>query len=565
MAPHRIRNDLASRAIPGPNAPRILFIGAGSQGHAYAEPIVRLGLGHVVAVADPIPLKRQELFGQKYIWGIHDRNALPHEEFEDWQSFVKYEIKRRERLAAGEISEDDAEFKGVDSAFICVLDEMHVHVIKALVPLGIHIMCEKPLATTLEDCTGILGAVTKEWEVLGRKSIFGIGHVLRYSSYNVKLRQLVREQKTIGDLISIEHTEPIGWWHMAHSFVRGNWRRQDTTGPILLTKSCHDIDFLMWLVASPTSPSNSEPPHLPSYISSSGHLNHFRKARKPAAAGNATNCLSCPIESTCIYSSKNIYINKLLDVEDLDWPLPTVVPEIEDIYKAKGKEDAKQRLLEALGEDYTPDTPDSVIKQRPWFGRCVWECDNDVNDDQTVTISWEDDPLPPAQENGTFNGTNNGVVESRDGAKEQVRGDASGLTGRAAKTAIFHMTAPTELICERRGRIYGTTGEITYDSTTISVHSFATGKTVKYVPEVRGIGHGGGDEWLAENFCKAVEQVNAGGAVEEAQKQWLGVSIEEIVRSHVAVFAAERARTERSVVDWRKFWREEVERHVIKA
>jgi predicted dehydrogenase len=208
------------RIIPRPNAPRILFIGAGSQGHAYAEPIVRLGLGHVVAIAEPIPLKRQELFGQKYIWGIHDRPAHPHEEFDTWQDFVSYETKRRERVAAGEVKEGNAEFLGIDAAFICVLDEMHVHVIKGLAPLGIHIMCEKPLATTLADCTGILKAVTKEWEVLGRKTIFGIGHVLRYSSYNVKLRQLVREEKAIGDMISVEHTEPIGWWHMAHSFVR---------------------------------------------------------------------------------------------------------------------------------------------------------------------------------------------------------------------------------------------------------------------------------------------------------------------------------------------------------
>jgi hypothetical protein len=331
------------------------------------------------------------------------------------------------------------------------------------------------------------------------------------------------------------------------------------TAPILLTKSCHDMDFIMWLVTSPTSPNTSDPPHLPSYITSSGHLNHFRRARKPVAAGSATNCLSCPIENTCIYSSKNIYITKLFDISDLDWPLKTVVPEIEDLYDVKGKDTAKARLLEVLAEDYTSETPDDVVKRRPWFGRCVWECDNDVNDDQTVTISWEDDPLPPIS-NG--HASTNGVVEDINGAKEEVVGDVGGLTGRAAKTAIFHMTAPTELICERRGRIYGTTGEITYDSTTISVHSFATGKTTTYVPEVRGLGHGGGDEWLAENFCQAVEEVKAGVAVDEAQRKWLGVSIEEIVRSHVAVFAAERARTERTVVDWKQFWDAEVEGHL---
>jgi len=204
---------------PGLHAPRVLFIGAGSQGHAYAAPIVRLGLGHVVGICEPIPFKREE-FGRKYIWGLNKRSPQAHEEFGDWVEFISYEGNRRERLKTGEITEGDDEFLGVNTVFICVLDEMHVHVVKALAPLGLHIMCEKPLATTLEDCTGILGAVTREWEVLGRKTIFGIGHVLRYSPQNTMLRKLVREDKVIGDVISIEHTEPVGWWHMTHSFVR---------------------------------------------------------------------------------------------------------------------------------------------------------------------------------------------------------------------------------------------------------------------------------------------------------------------------------------------------------
>jgi predicted dehydrogenase len=123
-------------------------------------------------------------------------------------------------VKTGEIKEGDDEFKGVDAVFITVLDELHIHVIKALAPLGLHIMCEKPLATSLDDCIDILGAVTREWEVLGRKTVVGVGHVLRYSPHNILLRKLVREEKVVGDVISVEHTEPIGWWHMAHSFVR---------------------------------------------------------------------------------------------------------------------------------------------------------------------------------------------------------------------------------------------------------------------------------------------------------------------------------------------------------
>jgi hypothetical protein len=319
------------------------------------------------------------------------------------------------------------------------------------------------------------------------------------------------------------------------------------TAPSLLTKCCHDIDFLMWLLASPTSPSTVDPPHLPSSISATGGLNQFRKARKPLAAGSATNCLSCPIEETCLYSAKSIYLGKFLDVDDTDWPLKTVVPEIEDLCKNEGKGSAKSRLLQVLEKDYTSETPEAEVKQHPWYGRCVWESDNDVCDDQTVTLTWEDDLLP--QIGHLANGT----------SPKTAAGEVGRLEDRGAKTAIFHMTAPTEVICERRGRVYGTVGEITYDSFTISVHSFADGKTTTYTPEGRGGGHGGGDEWLAENFCKAVEAVLGGEMqADEAQRRWLGCGIEEIVRSHVAVFAGEKARKEKVVVEWEKFWTEQV-------
>ncbi|KAF2665472.1 NAD(P)-binding protein [Microthyrium microscopicum] len=523
---------------PPSHAPRILFIGAGSQGHAYAAPITRNGLGTIVGICEPIPYKRQE-FGGRYIWG--KRPPLAHEQFLLWEDFINYELSRREAVKAGDIGEDDAQYKGVDAAFICVLDELHIKVVKALAPLGLHIMCEKPLATNLQDCVSIMSSVKREWQVLGRKTIFGIGHVLRYSPQNMMLRKLIREDKVIGDVVSLEHTEPVGWWHMAHSFVRGNWRRDDTTAPILLTKCCHDIDFLMWLLCSPASSTSADPPHVPSYIFSSGNLTHFRKARKPLGAGSATNCMSCPIQEKCAYSAKNIYVNKHFRKRDFDWPLKIVVPEIEDLYEEQGKEKAEQRILEVLAEDYTAETPESVVKSRPWFGRCVWECDNNVCDDQTVTLTWEDDPLSTTP---------------------AIDGEIVQLGDRAAKTAIFHMTAPTEKICERRGRIYGTEGELTYDEDYVSVYDFATDKSTRYRAKAgQGHGHGGGDDALAEHFCRAAQAVLSGEMeVELAQKTWLGCDLEEVVRSHVAVFFGEIARTGRTVVDWRKMWADMVEK-----
>jgi predicted dehydrogenase len=204
---------LDTPSLPPPNAPRIIVIGAGSRGHAYSRAIKKSNLAHIVGVCEPIAFKREK-FGAKYIWGPQKRSPLPHEMFEDWSDFLAYETSRREMVRAGELKEEDEEYTGVDGVFICVLDEMHVHVIKGLAPLGLHIMCEKPLATSLADCIGIYGAVTKEWDILGKKTIFGICHVLRYSPHNMLLHKLVREDKVVGDVISVEHTEPVGWWYV---------------------------------------------------------------------------------------------------------------------------------------------------------------------------------------------------------------------------------------------------------------------------------------------------------------------------------------------------------------
>jgi predicted dehydrogenase len=525
---------------PPQNAPRVLVIGAGSRGHAYASAIKNSNLAHIVGVCEPIAFKRQE-FGAQYIWGPQKRSPLPHEEFEDWSDFLAYETDRRARMKAGELEEGNKEYNGVDGVFVCVLDEMHVHVIKGLAPLGLHVMCEKPLATSLADCLGIYGAVSKEWEVLGKKTIFGICHVLRYSPHNMFLHKLVREDKVVGDVISVEHTEPVGWWHFEHSYVRGNWRRESATAPSLLTKSCHDIDFLLWMLCSPLTNSTEakEPPHLPTSVTSTGSLNIYRKARKPVAAGTATNCISCPIEPTCKHSAKSRYVDKHFEMKDLGWPVKIVVPEIEDLWEKQGKTIAREKLLDVLKEDYNEDTADHKLKAKPWFGRCVFESDNDVCDDQVVTMTWKDDPLP--------------------GDTKTENRQYGGLNGRGAKTALFHMIAPTEKICERRGRIYGTEGEITYDSTTISVYNFTTGYTKIHKPKQMGGGHGGGDDGLANNFVSAVQAVKNGMGAEEAQRIHLGCDLEEVVRSHIAVFMADSARKGNRVVEWEKFWENEVD------
>lgn len=305
------------------------------------------------------------------------------------------------------------------------------------------------------------------------------------------------------------------------------------TAPSLLTKSCHDIDLILWLLCSPPSSGSKEPPHLPALVSSTGSVTYFKRSRKPTSAVTATSCLSCPAETDCIYSAKKIYLEKHLHKGNAGWPVHIVDPEIEDCLAASGMCAAEAKLMERLAEDYDHNTPQAEIDRRPWFGRCVYESENDVCDDQTVTITFEEEPL--ASQNG-----NN--MPAR-------------LRGRGAKSATFHMVAFTEKRCERRGRIYGTKGEIEYDSKTIKVYDFASEETRVHHPHQPGGGHGGGDDGLAQQYVKAIDAVkNAGMSVEEAQKAHIGCTLEEVIRSHAMVFAAEEARREKRVVDWKDWW-----------
>ena len=205
----------------------------------------------------------------------------------------------------------------------------------------------------------------------------------------------------------------------------------------------------------------------------------------------------------------------------------------------RGKGVPRQRLMERLAEDYDNSMSQTEIDRRPWFGRCVYESDNDVCDDQVVTIAWEDDPL----------------TRTRDESMESL------IKGRGAKIATFHMVAPTEKQCERRGRVYGTKGEIEYDSKTIHVYDFATKQTRTHYPHQPGGGHGGGDAGLAQQFVKAIAAVKMKKmTVDQAQKAHIGCTLEEVIRSHAMVFAAEEARKQRKVVDWADWWNINVER-----
>ena len=187
---------------------KFLIIGAGSRGNAYASALGECRShfpNHIVAIAEPVASKREAL-ARKYVQvdGVIQF-------YDTWQQFSEDETVRQEKTVSYQPS--------IDGVFVCTLDETHVEIITALAPLGLHIMSEKPLATTLNDCLKIYRCLqppgTRE-----PSKVFSIGHVLRYSPHNMLLRKLLLEDDVIGDVLSIEHTEPVGWWHFAHSYVR---------------------------------------------------------------------------------------------------------------------------------------------------------------------------------------------------------------------------------------------------------------------------------------------------------------------------------------------------------
>jgi predicted dehydrogenase len=195
------------RPSASPDPPRLLIIGAGCRGNDFARAIKDSSNGIIVGVVEPIASRREQL-GAKYIWNLE--GPADGQEFVDWKDFMQWETLRRARAERGEDVPT-----GVDGVLVCVQDNLHEEVVVGLAPLRLHLLCEKPLAPTLQACLRIYQALAP----ISRDTIFAVGHVLRYSPHNLLLRQLI-DDDVIGEVTSMEHTEPVGWWHFAHSYVR---------------------------------------------------------------------------------------------------------------------------------------------------------------------------------------------------------------------------------------------------------------------------------------------------------------------------------------------------------
>ncbi|WP_329021783.1 MULTISPECIES: Gfo/Idh/MocA family oxidoreductase [unclassified Streptomyces] len=408
----------------------LAIVGAGARGASYARIAASQGAAVVTAVADPDPVRRQALA---------DEFALPYDRvFTDWA-----ELASRPRLA--------------DAAIVATPDRMHVEPAVALADLGYALLLEKPMAPSEEDARRIVDAATRN------DILLAVCHVLRYTPYSVKLKQLI-DSGRIGDVVSVEHLEPVGWWHQAHSYVRGKWGVEAESSSMLLAKSCHDIDWLGHVVGKPVEK-----------VSSFGGLFHFRPENRPEGAGD--RCVTCPVERTCVYSAPRIYQRFLGDPVFEQWPLGVLTDDVTSAGLAKALEDGP-------------------------YGECVYNGRNDVVDHQVVNLQYE-----------------------------------------GGATASFTMTAFTGLDF-RKTRVFGTHGSLDGDGRTLTLHDFLTDTREVFDFDPDGgasaaDGHGGADDELIRAFLAAV----AGD-----DRELVNTGPDEALRSHLVVWAAERARRSGQVV-----------------
>ncbi|MBR6322598.1 MAG: Gfo/Idh/MocA family oxidoreductase [Lachnospiraceae bacterium] len=337
-----------------------------------------------------------------------------------------------------------------DAMIISTQDRRHVYDALKALDLGYDLILEKPISPEITD---ILKLQEKVHET-GRTVV--VCHVLRYTPFYSALKKVL-DEGGIGRIITIDATENVGYYHFAHSFVRGNWRRVDETSPMILAKCCHDMDYLRWFADSPCVS-----------VSSHGDLSVFTEKAAPEGAG--TRCtLNCPAKerARCPYDAEKIYItgSRGFRKNGDNWPQNVVV-----------SEPTEEKLYDAL-------------LTGP-YGRCVYHCDNDVYDHQTVLMRFE-----------------NGIE------------------------ATFTTSAFSENIY-RTIKITGTEGELEgyLEKDLIIVKRFGEEERTIDLSAKKGEfkGHGGGDAGLAGGFIRVLSE---GGAAL--------TSVDASVDSHLMALAAQ--------------------------
>ena len=292
-----------------------VILGAGSRGSVYSS----YAIAHpeelqIIAIAEPKPDRRNIL--------ADSLNLPESSRYSSWE-----ELLEQPRMA--------------DCAFVCTLDDDHTAPAIKAMELGYHLLLEKPMSNTEEECRDIVEVASRTNRTLA------VCHVLRYTPFYMTLKQLI-DQGEIGEVTTINQIENVGYWHQAHSFVRGNWRTVRETSPMILQKSCHDMDIILWLMGKDCK-----------RVHSFGSLRHFTPDNAPEGAPE--RCLDgCPHAAACPYYAPALY----LDMSRTGWPVDVITTDM--------SEEGRRKALE----------------EGP-YGRCVYRCDNDVVDRQVVNLEFD--------------------------------------------------------------------------------------------------------------------------------------------------------------------------------
>jgi predicted dehydrogenase len=303
-------------SVPPPKAVTAVVAGAGSRGNTYASYAEKYPQElSIVGFAEPIPF-RSDRFARRY-------RIPPERRFRTWEDIF-------------------AVPKFADAIIITTPDALHYGPAMAALAMGYDLILEKPIAQSWRECADIMNLARQN----GR--IVAICHVLRYAPFFRKIKEVI-DSGALGRMVSIQLLEPVEHIHMSHSFVRGNWRNSKESNPMLLAKSCHDLDLFAWYTGRDCT-----------RVGSFGSLTWFRPENAPA--GSTPRCTDgCAVEAQCPYSALKIYYRQRGWLYHMDLP-----PE----------GDQGPAILEQL-------------KTGP-FGRCVYRCDNDVVDHQVVMLEFAD-------------------------------------------------------------------------------------------------------------------------------------------------------------------------------
>ncbi|MDA1362756.1 Gfo/Idh/MocA family oxidoreductase [Glycomyces luteolus] len=438
---------------------RLGILGAGARG---SDTYGRWALGHpgraaIAAVADPMPHRRERLAGAGNVPNEH--------RYPDWRDLVA-----------------DAAAIGLDAFVIALPDRLHVAAARAAVETGLPILLEKPAATTAEGLEALAAAARD------RKARIWIGHVMRYQPFWLAIRRLV-DSGAIGRLVTMRVEENIGFWHYAHSYVRGNWRNLATSSPMVLAKTCHDLDIIRWFAGES-----------PASVASAGSLTYFRPEHAPEGAPDY--CLDgCPASDSCPFYAPRYYVEALAD--RVGWPVAL------------------------LGDDPSPEGRLAALRRGP-YGRCVFRADNDVVDHQQTVVDFPGG-LTATLSTSAFTGQNTRTV--------RLTGTAGEIAGNLRTgTLEVDLFSPTAVAPELPGARVG--ASFTRPPMGHQVFELYAGP-VDAAGEPDHRGHSGGDEALVDAFITSLE----GG---EAAATDLEASLD----SHRMAFAAERARLEQRTIAW---------------